>query len=59
MHLQMARLVTMKMSTCRRINRMLEDQTLGFLSCLVVDELHMVGDEDRGYGLELLLTKMM
>lgn len=24
------------------INRMLEDQTLGLLSCLVVDELHMV-----------------
>lgn len=32
-----------------RINRMLEDQTLDILSCLVVDELHMVGDEDRGY----------
>lgn len=41
------------------INRMLEDQTLNFLSCLVVDELHMVGDEDRGYQLELLLTKLM
>lgn len=27
----------------RSINRMLEDQTLGLLSCLVVDELHMVG----------------
>jgi DNA polymerase theta len=37
---------------------MLEDQTLGLLSCLVVDELHMVGEEERGYQLELLLTKL-
>ena len=37
---------------------MLEDQALGLLSCLVVDELHMVGEQDRGYQLELLLTKL-
>jgi hypothetical protein len=37
---------------------MLEDQSLGMLSCVVVDELHMVGDQDRGYQLELLLTKL-
>lgn len=37
---------------------MLEDQTLNLLSCVVVDELHMVGDTDRGYQLELLLTKL-
>jgi Lhr-like helicase len=37
---------------------MLEDQSLGLLSCLVVDELHMVGEEERGYQLELLLTKL-
>ncbi len=42
----------------RSITRMLEDQTLGLLSCLVVDELHMVGEEERGYQLELLLTKL-
>ncbi|KAL4428417.1 hypothetical protein ABPG75_002506 [Micractinium tetrahymenae] len=40
------------------ITRMLEDQSLGLLSCLVVDELHMVGEEERGYQLELLLTKL-
>ena len=37
---------------------MLEDQSLSMLSCVVVDELHMVGDQDRGYQLELLLTKL-
>jgi DNA polymerase theta len=40
------------------INKMLEDDTLGQLGCVVVDELHMVGDDDRGYLLELLLTKL-
>ncbi|WIA12996.1 hypothetical protein OEZ85_006607 [Tetradesmus obliquus] len=40
------------------VNKMLEDDTLGQLSCVVVDELHMVGDDDRGYLLELLLTKL-
>ncbi|GFR45961.1 hypothetical protein Agub_g7430, partial [Astrephomene gubernaculifera] len=40
------------------INAMLEEDTLGELSAVVVDELHMVGEEERGYLLELLLTKL-
>lgn len=41
-----------------RINRLLAEQALDVLSCIVVDELHMVGDEERGYQLEILLTKL-
>ncbi|KFM26454.1 DNA polymerase theta [Auxenochlorella protothecoides] len=41
------------------VNRLLAAQALDTLSCLVVDELHMVGDQERGYQLELLLTKLM
>jgi len=34
---------------------LLEDQALGLLSSVTIDELHMVGDAERGYQLELLL----
>jgi DNA polymerase theta len=40
------------------VNRMLEEDSLAQLGCIVVDELHMVGDDERGYLLELLLTKL-
>ena len=41
------------------VTRMVEENALtDNLSAVVVDELHMVDDEDRGYLLELLLTKL-
>ncbi|CAK9217649.1 unnamed protein product [Sphagnum jensenii] len=40
------------------INKLLEEGRLSELSIIVIDELHMVGDRDRGYLLELLLTKL-
>jgi DNA polymerase theta len=40
------------------ITQLLEENALGMLSCVIIDELHMVGDEHRGYQLELMLTKL-
>ncbi|XP_073012513.1 helicase and polymerase-containing protein TEBICHI isoform X1 [Typha latifolia] len=40
------------------VNRLLEDGRLSELGIIVIDELHMVGDQHRGYLLELLLTKL-
>ena len=37
------------------VNKMIQEGTIGQLSCLVVDELHMMADQQRGYLLELLL----
>ena len=41
------------------VNRLLEERATHNLGAVVVDELHMIGDEHRGYLLELLLTKLM
>ncbi|XP_038986198.1 helicase and polymerase-containing protein TEBICHI-like isoform X2 [Phoenix dactylifera] len=40
------------------INRLLEEGRLSELGVIVIDELHMVGDQHRGYLLELMLTKL-
>lgn len=41
------------------VNFMTSEGTLAqSISTVIVDELHMVDDEDRGYLLELLLTKL-
>jgi len=40
------------------ITQLSEENALGMLSCVIIDELHMVGDEHRGYQLELMLTKL-
>ncbi|KAM0921821.1 hypothetical protein ACQ4PT_006730 [Festuca glaucescens] len=40
------------------VNKLLEDGRLSELGIIVIDELHMVGDQHRGYLLELILTKL-
>ncbi|XP_044464498.1 helicase and polymerase-containing protein TEBICHI isoform X2 [Mangifera indica] len=40
------------------INRLLEEGRLSEIGIIVIDELHMVADQNRGYLLELLLTKL-
>ncbi|EEF45923.1 DNA polymerase theta, putative [Ricinus communis] len=40
------------------INRLLEEGRLSEIGIIVIDELHMVGDQNRGYLLELMLTKL-
>ncbi|GFS29474.1 DNA polymerase theta [Nephila pilipes] len=41
------------------INRLMEEKRLNELGILAVDEIHMLGDQGRGYLLELLLTKLL
>ncbi|KAK1266849.1 hypothetical protein QJS04_geneDACA019368 [Acorus gramineus] len=40
------------------VNRLLEEGRLSEVGVIVIDELHMVGDQTRGYLLELMLTKL-
>ena len=40
------------------INKLMESKKICDLCCVVVDEMHLIGDLSRGYLLELLLTKL-
>ena len=42
----------------KEIFRLMEEGELHTVGCIVVDELHLLGDPSRGYLLELLLTKV-
>ncbi|KUJ22243.1 P-loop containing nucleoside triphosphate hydrolase protein [Mollisia scopiformis] len=41
------------------VNAAIEDLSIGKLGCVVMDELHMIDDESRGYILELTATKLL
>jgi len=38
---------------------MLEENSIDKLGALVLDEIHMIGDPQRGYIMELLVTKIL
>ncbi len=40
------------------LNRLIEQKELSLVCVVVVDEIHMIGDGERGYVLELFLTKL-
>lgn len=41
------------------INTAIEECDIGELGAVVLDELHMLDDEHRGYLLELMVTKLL
>lgn len=41
------------------INTAIEECSIGDLGVIVLDELHMLDDEHRGYLLELMVTKLL
>ncbi len=41
------------------VNTAIEDYSIAKLKAVVLDELHMVDDQHRGYTLELIATKLL
>lgn len=41
------------------INTAIEECSIGDLVAVVLDELHMLDDEHRGYLMELMVTKLL
>jgi len=41
------------------VNTAIEESTIGDLGVVVMDELHMLDDDHRGYILELMATKLL
>jgi DNA polymerase theta len=41
------------------VNSAIEDLTVGKLGVVVIDELHIINDDSRGYILELMATKLL
>lgn len=41
------------------VNAAIEDRTIGKLGVVVIDELHMLDDESRGFILEMMATKLL
>lgn len=41
------------------VNRLLEQKSIDTVGLVVVDEVHLISDSNRGYILELLLTKVL
>lgn len=41
------------------INAAIEECSIGDLAAVVLDELHMLDDEHRGYLMELMVTKLL
>jgi replicative superfamily II helicase len=40
------------------VNRLLEEELYGEVEFVIIDELHMIMDESRGYLLESLVAKL-